>query len=80
MRRQQAISFACNKKWVGRELDVLIEGRAPDSMTTMVGRSFRDAPEIDGTVFVKNTFAKLGDFVRVRILEALPYDLVAEPA
>jgi ribosomal protein S12 methylthiotransferase len=79
MRRQQAISLERNQQWVGRELDVLIEGRSPGDPTLAVGRSFRDAPEIDGQVFVRACFAPPGSFVRARVLEAQPYDLIAEP-
>src|SRR5579871_2353782 len=77
--RQQAIALACNRKWVGRELDILIESRSPLEVTTAVGRSFRDAPEIDGKVYVRRCSAQPGTFVRARVLEARPYDLVAEP-
>jgi ribosomal protein S12 methylthiotransferase len=77
MRRQQAISLACNRKWVGRELEVLVEGRSPLDPTTAVGRSFRDAPEIDGRIYIKRCVAQPGTFVRARITEARPYDLVA---
>ena len=76
MQRQKAISLSRNKFWIGRELDVLIEGRAPHDPTMLVGRSFRDAPEIDGQVFVKKSLAKPGNFVRVKITDARPYDLV----
>ena len=78
MARQQAISLACNQKWVGRELDVLVEGRSPLDVTTAIGRSFRDAPEVDGQVYVKKCAAAPGTFVRARVIEARPYDLVAE--
>lgn len=78
MARQQPISLACNQRWVGSEMDVLIEGRSPLDITTSTGRSFRDAPEVDGQVYVKRCAAPLGTFVRTRITEARPYDLVAE--
>lgn len=77
--RQQAISLACNEKWVGREMDVLVESRSPSDSTAAMGRSFRDAPEVDGQVIIKRSAAKPGTFVRVRITEARPYDLIAEP-
>ena len=74
MAAQQPISLANNQRWLGRDLDVLIEShRGPDA----VGRSFRDAPEIDGTVTIKNCDACPGQFVRARVCEAGPYDLVA---
>ena len=78
MARQQPISLALNQRWVGREMDVLVEGRSPLDITTLVGRSFRDAPEVDGQVYIKRCAARPGTFVRARIIEARPYDLVAE--
>jgi len=76
---QQRISLARNQRWVGRELEVLVE--APGAQKgEWIGRSFRDAPEIDGTVKVRGAGAKLklGQFVRCRVVAAEPYDLVAE--
>ena len=77
MKRQQPISLACNQKWVGREMEILIEGRSSIDPTMSVGRSFRDAHEIDGQVLVQNCDAPFGTFVRARITEAQEYDLIA---
>jgi ribosomal protein S12 methylthiotransferase len=51
MTLQQRISLARNQRWVGREMEVLIEspGESPDHW---IGRSFRDAPDIDGAVIL----------------------------
>lgn len=78
MARQQPISLARNEALVGREIDVLIEGHKGDDR---VARSWRDAPEIDGTVRVKGAGLQTqpGEFLRVRVTRALPYDLVAVP-
>jgi ribosomal protein S12 methylthiotransferase len=82
MAAQQPISLAKNQALVGRTLDVLIEGQG-DGLS--VGRSYRDAPEVDGLVLVQgdeNRRAELpvGRIVPVRITAALEYDLVGEPA
>lgn len=74
MAAQQSISLQNNQKWLGRELDVLVEARRGEDA---VGRSFRDAPEIDGTVTVKNCQAAPGTFVSARVSAAEPYDLEA---
>jgi ribosomal protein S12 methylthiotransferase len=74
MAAQQSISLQNNQKWLGRELDVLVEARRG---ADAVGRSFRDAPEIDGTVLIKNCDAALGTFVSARVSAAEPYDLEA---
>ena len=74
MRLQQKISLEVNQGWVGRDIDVLIE----DSRDGwLVGRSHRDAPEIDGMVFVQGEAAP-GQIVRARVTGAEEYDLYAE--
>jgi ribosomal protein S12 methylthiotransferase len=73
---QQPISLAKNQALVGRTLDVLIEGWG-DGVS--VGRSYRDAPEIDGLVLIQAELP-VGEIVPVRINAALEYDLVGEPA
>ncbi len=60
---------------VGRKLDALIETRRSDG--TLVGRTYRDAPEVDGVVYVRGD-ASPGDIVRVRITGSDTYDLRAE--
>ncbi|MBM3153491.1 MAG: radical SAM protein, partial [Chloroflexi bacterium] len=71
MSLQRGISHQINQSQVGRTLHVLVEGRDRD---TAVGRSYRDAPEIDGLVLFDGP-ARIGDIVPVRITGALPYDL-----
>jgi ribosomal protein S12 methylthiotransferase len=78
MELQQPISLARNQAWVGREMEVLVEGRSSVDITTAIGRSFRDAPEVDGKVYIRRCTAKPGTFVRVRVVEARAYDLAAE--
>jgi ribosomal protein S12 methylthiotransferase len=72
---QQPISLARNQVLVGRTLDVLVEGQGEG---LSVGRSYRDAPEIDGLVLVQAELP-VGKIVPVRITGALEYDLVGEP-
>ena len=81
MAAQQPLSLANNQKWLGRTLDVLVESQRTESgRTDAIGRSFRDAPEIDGTVIVRGCDASPGTRVTARIVEAEPYDLYATPA
>jgi ribosomal protein S12 methylthiotransferase len=75
MRLAAQISAERQAAQVGRELDALIEARRPDG--TLVGRTYRDAPEIDGVVYVRGD-AEPGEVVRVRITGADVYDLTAE--
>ncbi len=76
MELQQGISMQVNQSYVGKTLDVLIEGR---DNGISIGRSYRDAPEVDGLVLVEGR-AKIGDIVPVRITGALAYDLTGVPA
>jgi ribosomal protein S12 methylthiotransferase len=71
MELQQNISLQVNQSHVGKTLDVLIEGF---DNGISIGRSYRDAPEIDGMVFVEGK-AKVGDIVPVRVGGAMAYDL-----
>jgi ribosomal protein S12 methylthiotransferase len=76
MALQQPISYARNQALVGTEIDVLVEGRRGDDL---LARSWRDAPEIDGAVFVRGGDAAPGSWLRVKVTEAQPYDLIAQP-
>jgi ribosomal protein S12 methylthiotransferase len=71
MELQQSISLQVNQSYVGRTLDVLVEGY---DNGISIGRSYRDAPEIDGMVFIEDK-ARIGEIVPVRITGAMAYDL-----
>lgn len=77
MQVQQAISLAKNQAFVGKTLDVLIEGRG-DGLT--VGRSYRDAPEVDGYVIIEGDTPTTQPIVSVQITGAMLYDLVGRIA
>ena len=66
------------KKQIGKEVEVLIEGKAFDGKT-YIGRTYMDVPEIDGIVYVnaKNNL-QIGDFAKARIIDVSSYDLIAE--
>jgi len=72
MELQQGISLARNQQMIGRTLDVLVEGSGEG---LSVGRSYRDAPEVDGLVLVKEELP-LGEMVSVLITGAMEYDLI----
>jgi ribosomal protein S12 methylthiotransferase len=74
MELQQKISLAKNQAWIGRELSVLIE---ESRKGWLVGRSFRDAPEIDGLVYVEGS-GLVGSMIQVKVVSAEPYDLIGE--
>ncbi len=75
---QQEIAFELAEKMIGREVLVMIEGKVADE-NAYVGRTYRDAPDVDGLIFV-NTDVELlsGDFAKVRVTGAAEYDLIGE--
>ena len=68
---QQSISLQINQSLVGQTMDVLVEGKNED---IVIGRSYRDAPEVDGMVLAEGQ-AAIGSIVPVKITGALAYDL-----
>ena len=80
MELQQAVAFEKAEDMVGRTLTVMIEGKIADE-DVYVGRTYRDAPQVDGYLFV-NTTAVLntGDFVQVLVTDSNEYDLIGEIA
>lgn len=77
MELQQGISLERSQAQVGRTLDVLVEGRGQiegSGEPIAIGRSYRDAPEIDGVVLIEGDIPE-GELVPVRITGAMTYDL-----
>jgi ribosomal protein S12 methylthiotransferase len=71
MALQEGISLANNQAFVGKSMDVLIEG---EDNGISIGRSYRDAPEIDGLVILEGS-AATGSLVKARITGAMVHDL-----
>jgi ribosomal protein S12 methylthiotransferase len=74
---QQQVAFAWNKAQVGRRLDVLIDAAWSEENNAWVGRSYADAPDVDGVVYVTGEGLSLGALVRCEIVATSGYDLVA---
>jgi ribosomal protein S12 methylthiotransferase len=74
---QQEIAFAWNKAQRGRQLDILIDSYIPDQENAFIGRSYADAPEIDGAVYVTGEGLRPGQIVPCEVVDARGYDLVA---
>ena len=78
MELQQEVSYDKNETLRGEELYAFIEGKVADE-NAYVGRTYRDAPGIDGYVFIHTDETLVtGDFVKVRITGAYEYDLIGE--
>ncbi len=79
MSLQCKISEELNHELEGKELEVLVEGRDEEQANIAVGRSYREAPDVDGQVYIEgDTDSQIGDLVRVRVLQGFTYDVVGE--
>lgn len=79
MELQEEVIFDKNESMKGTMLYAFIEGRVADENNTYIGRTYRDAPNVDGYIFV-NTDEELltGDIVKVQVTGAYEYDLIGE--
>ena len=77
MEIQSDISNEILSKNLDKTLEVLIEEKIDEN--NYVGRTYMDAPEIDGVTYVEsNRNLEIGDFVKVKVIDTLDYDLVGE--
>jgi ribosomal protein S12 methylthiotransferase len=77
MRLQRGVSKRRQKRLVGRELEVLVEGVSDESEYLLQGRWAGQAPDIDGVVYLADGTAQAGDLVRARVTSYADYDLAA---
>ena len=78
MSLQQRISGENNRKLLGSKQKVLIDEPDETDPEQFTGRSYMDAPEVDGLVYVKGKGLRVGEFKDVRITGTLEYDLIGE--
>jgi ribosomal protein S12 methylthiotransferase len=76
MKAQSRVSFRKNRALVGRIEPVLVEGVSEESELLLKGRSVRQAPDVDGLVYINAGQANVGDIVQLRITDSSEYDLV----
>jgi len=77
MTLQQGISQEIHAAMVGREIEVLVEGPSKETDLLLEGRTYGQAPEIDGTTYINEGWAPAGAIARAEVVEAGDYDLVA---
>ena len=87
MEVQQEIAFEHAKSMIGKELEVMIEGKLPEEGEepgeyVYIGRTYMDAPNIDGYIFVNVNDIEImsGTFAKVKVVDANGYDLIGELA
>ena len=79
MSLQSKISEEINISLENKEIDVLIEGRDSEQQGIAVGRSYREAPEVDGQIYIEGDVGScIGGIVGVRLLQGFTYDIVGE--
>ena len=77
MKLQQGISYNLNKKKIGNVYLAIVENIQEKNL--YIGRSYMDAPDIDGLIYIKsNKELRPGEFVNVKIIDSLEYDLIGE--
>lgn len=77
MTLQQGISQELHEAMIGREIDVLVEGTSAETELLLQGRTWGQAPEIDGLTYINEGWAEPGSIVRAEIVDSGDYDLVA---
>ena len=79
MEAQQSVSAEKNRRRIGETETVFIEGRVADEDGVYVGRTYRDAPDVDGYLFLESPYDLMsGRFVRAIVTDAQEYDLIGE--
>jgi ribosomal protein S12 methylthiotransferase len=74
---QQEVAFAWNARQIGRQLDVLLDAPVPGERDVWIGRSYADAPDVDGVVYVTGKGLSVGRLAPCEIVASQEYDLVA---
>ena len=75
---QSLISQQINESLEGKTLDILIEGRDEEVSNIAAGRSYREAPEVDGQIYIEgDRKSKPGDIIKAKIVTGFVYDLAA---
>lgn len=78
MEVQQNISREKHKAFVGKTIEVVVEGLSEETDLLLQGRMSQQAPDIDGVVLINDGQAKVGQFVKVRVTDSMDYDLIGE--
>ncbi len=76
MKVQRKISRKKHEKYIGKVLEVLIDGKSDESDLLLQGRTSCQAPDIDGVVLINAGQARVGDFAQIKITDSHDYDLI----
>ena len=78
MQLQARLSFKRNRRLMETVEEVIVEGVSDESELLLKGRSSRQAPDIDGMVYITSGQANVGDIVKLKITDSSDYDLIGE--
>jgi len=78
MRTQTRLSFRRNRALIGTTEQVIVEGYSEETDLLLKGRSSRQAPDIDGQVYITSGTAEVGDIVSLKVTDSSDYDLIGE--
>lgn len=78
MEVQQNISREKHRAFIGRTIEVVVEGLSDETDLLLQGRNSQQAPDIDGVVLINDGQAEIGQFVKVKITDSMEYDLIGE--
>lgn len=78
MEIQQNISREKHRAYVGKTIQVLVEGLSEETELLLQGRMSQQAPDIDGVVLINDGQARTGDMVQVLVTDSMEYDLIGE--
>jgi ribosomal protein S12 methylthiotransferase len=79
MKLQQSIVFSNNEKLIGKTYDVLVEGKITEEENVFIGRTYMDAPQVDGFLFLTSDKELIsGNIVKAAVTGAKGYDLIGE--
>jgi len=78
MRAQARLSFRRNRALIGTTEQVIVEGFSEETDLLLKGRSSRQAPDIDGQVYITSGTADVGEIVTLKITDSSDYDLIGE--
>ena len=76
MARQKEISRQSNRRYIGRRYMILVEEALPE--TLFKGRTFFQAPEVDGVTYLRHARTQIGCFTEIEITDTREYDLIGE--
>jgi len=78
MEVQQNISREKHKAFIGKTVEVVVEGLSDETDLLLQGRTSQQAPDIDGVVLINDGQAQIGQFVKVKVTDSMEYDLIGE--